>query len=157
MGIVMFRIDDRLIHGQVVEGWFHTLHPDRIVVADDEAAENAFQKSLMKLAVPYGVVTEVLTIQNAVQRFQEHDFLSSRSIVLFRLPRDVLTALDLGLSIDRLNLGGLHAAGKTKILGKGVLASEQDLHDLEEILQSGIHVEVRPVPTESSVDLRRLM
>lgn len=157
MGVVLYRIDDRLIHGQVVEGWFHFLQPDRVVVADDQAAGSAFQRSLMELVVPYGVRTEILTIREAVTRCQEGAYAQCRAMVLFRFPRDVLTALGLGLSITRLNLGGLHGTGKVKYLGRGVLASEEDLRDLEALLASDLAVEVRPVPSEPSVDLRGLI
>jgi len=68
MGIVLYRLDDRLIHGQVVEGWFHHIRPDLIVVADDAAAANDFQKSLMEMVVPMGIRSEILTIREAVER-----------------------------------------------------------------------------------------
>ncbi len=157
MGVVLYRIDDRLIHGQVVEGWFHFLKPDRVVVADDEAAGSAFQRSLMELVVPYGIEAETLSVQESVMRCRKGTYSACRTIFLFRLPRDVLTALHLGLSIDRLNLGGLHATGETKFLCKGVNAAEEDLRDLKEILDSGVQVEVRPVPSEPSLDLKNLM
>lgn len=157
MGVVLFRIDDRLIHGQVVEGWFHHLRPDRVVVADDETAASTFQQTLMGLVVPYGVQIEILTVREAVSRCLEGAYSTCRAIVLFRLPQDVSTAIDLGLQVDSLNLGGLHATGKTKFLCRGVSASESDLHVLKTILDSGVQVEVRPVPSETGLDLRDLM
>jgi mannose/fructose/N-acetylgalactosamine-specific phosphotransferase system component IIB len=90
-------------------------------------------------------------------RFQKGTYSACRTIFLFRLPRDVLTALHLGLSIERLNLGGLHAMGKTKLLCKGVNAAEEDLQDLKKILDSGVQVEVRSVPSEPSLDLNNLI
>jgi mannose/fructose/N-acetylgalactosamine-specific phosphotransferase system component IIB len=157
MGVLLYRIDDRLIHGQVVEGWFHTLQPDRVVVADDEAAGSAFQRNLMELVVPYGVKTDILPVRETVQRYQKGAFNDSRTIVLFRHPRDVVTALGLGLTIEQVNLGGLHATGETRFLSTGVLASTEDLRDLRTILDAGVRVEVRPVPSEPAVDLRGLL
>ena len=157
MGILLFRVDDRLIHGQVVEGWFHYLHPDCVVVADDEAAGNPFQRNLMELVVPYGIRADILTIEETVQRYQDGAFAKCRAIVLFRLPQNALKAVHLGLPIDRLNLGGLHGTGHTRYLDKGVIASEEDMQDLQKILDSGIHVEVRSVPSEPAVNLKGLM
>jgi mannose/fructose/N-acetylgalactosamine-specific phosphotransferase system component IIB len=157
MGIVLYRIDDRLIHGQVVEGWFHYLRPDRLIVADDEAAGSPFQRNLMELVVPYGVKTEILTVHEAVQRCLEGAFSDSRAIVLFRLPQHFLEAIHLGLSIDRVNLGGLHGMGRTRFLDKGVLASERDLQDLQAIMETGVNIEVRPVPSEPAVDLKGMI
>ena len=157
MGVVLFRIDDRLIHGQVVEGWFHHLHPDRIVVADDEAAGSPFQRSLMALVVPYGVQSEILTLKEVVESCREGAYSACRAMVLFRLPKDVLTAISCGLSIDRLNLGGLHGVGRTRVLYKGIIATEEDIQDLQAILKHGIKVEIRPVPSEPALDLNSLI
>jgi len=157
MGIVLCRIDDRLIHGQVVEGWFHHLHPDLVVVADDAAAENTFQRSLMEIVVPYGVRTEVLPVREAVERCLAGEFSSYRGILLFRHPRDVMKAISCGLLLEEINLGGLHSMGKTQFLGQGVNASKGDIMELQAILDSGIQVEVRTVPAEPSVNLKSLL
>ncbi len=157
MGIVLFRIDDRLIHGQVVEGWFHHLRPDLVVVADDATAANEFQRSVMEMVVPYGIRTEIVPIREAVQRCRTGAYAARRGIILFRGPGAVLTALGLGLSVEFLNLGGLHSEGSTTVLGRGVNASERDLRDLRRLLGQGVRIEVQPVPAESPVDIRTLM
>ncbi len=157
MGIILCRIDDRLIHGQVVEGWFHHVHPDLVVVADDVAAKNAFQCSLMEMVVPYGVRTEVLPVREAVERCLAGEFAPYRGILLFRNPRDVLKAISCGFPLKEINLGGLHSMGKTQFLGQGVNASPNDLMELQAILDSGVQVEVRTVPAEPSVNLKSLL
>ncbi|MEK6776096.1 MAG: PTS sugar transporter subunit IIB [bacterium] len=157
MGIVLFRVDDRLIHGQVVEGWFHHLHPDRVVVADDEAAASPFQRSLMALVVPYGIQAEIMTVQEAVDSCREGAYSECRAMIIFRLPRNVLAAINSGLAIDRLNLGGLHGVGKTRSLYKGIIATEEDILDLQAILKHGVTVEIRSVPSEPALDLKSLI
>jgi mannose/fructose/N-acetylgalactosamine-specific phosphotransferase system component IIB len=157
MGILLYRIDDRLIHGQVVEGWFHYVHPDLVIVADDDAAGNPFQKSLMEMVVPLDVRTEILTVREAVARCLKGDYSSRRGILLFRLPRDVLKAMACGLSVHQVNLGGLHSTGKTCFLAKGINASEADLAELQTILASGVQVDVQAVPSEPAVDLKNLL
>ncbi|MDX1762948.1 MAG: PTS sugar transporter subunit IIB [bacterium] len=157
MGIVLYRLDDRLIHGQVVEGWFHHIRPDLVVVADDAAAGDEFHKSLMEIVVPFGVRSEILPIREAVDRVTNGAYGPNRGIMLFRFPRDVLRALGMGLTMERLNLGGLHSDGKTRVLGKGINASTQDLRDLQEIVHQGVKVEICPVPSEPVVDLRHLL
>ncbi len=157
MGIVLFRIDDRLIHGQVVEGWFHHLRPNVVVVADDATAANEFQCSVMEMVVPYGIRTEIVPIREAVQRWCAGAYAAQRGILLFRGPGAVLTAMGLGLSLGSLNLGGLHSEGPTTFLGRGVNASEGDLRYLRLLLGQGVKIEVQPVPAESPVDIRTLI
>ena len=60
MPIVLVRVDDRLIHGQVAVGWTRTVGANHIVVANDEVARDATQKSLLKLAAPVGVKVSTL-------------------------------------------------------------------------------------------------
>ena len=125
-----------------------------IVVADDAAAANDFQKSLMEMVVPMGIRSEILTIREAVERAMNGVYGPSRGIMLFRFPKDVLSALGMGLTMERLNLGGLHSEGETRVLGKGINASTQDLKDLQEIVHRGVKVEICSVPSEPVVDLR---
>jgi PTS system mannose-specific IIB component len=157
VGIVFYRLDDRLIHGQVVEAWFPQIRPDLVVVANNEAAANEFQRGLMEMVVPFGVRSEIITIEQAVRRSSDAAYSASCMMMLFRSPRDVLRALDLGLAIDRLNLGGLHSDGDTEFLGRGVNASAEDLEYLKKIIGFGVKVEIRSVPSELVVDLQGLL
>ena len=66
-GVALVRVDNRLVHGQVLEAWLPALDAHGILVADDEAAGNVLARSAMSLAIPPGVVFEVLRIAAAVE------------------------------------------------------------------------------------------
>ncbi len=71
MNITVMRIDDRLIHGQIVTKWIDYANAKKIIVADDKAAGDPMQQMLLKLAVPSGVKLEILTKADALKMIQE--------------------------------------------------------------------------------------
>ncbi len=145
---VFARIDDRLIHGQVVEGWVNFLKATTIVVADDKVAANPLQRSIMEIAVPQGLKVVIGTVDEICGRLRSADLEKERVILLFSNPSDVLRSLRCGMACDTVNLGGLHyVPGKRKIMD--VLAlDDDDLSALQEILRRGVRIDIQTVPTE---------
>jgi PTS system mannose-specific IIB component len=151
--IVLNRIDDRLIHGQVVEGWVTYLKASWILVADDNVASNALQRSIMELAVPQGLHVFIGRVEDIGEKVRTTAFDAERVILLFSNPTDVLRALKAGLKCGTLNIGGMHyIPGKRKLLD--VLAiDDNDLKALREIIARGIHIDVQAVPTQRPMPL----
>jgi mannose/fructose/sorbose-specific phosphotransferase system IIB component len=154
--IVLSRIDDRLIHGQVVEGWVNFLKATCIVVADDRVASNAFQRSLMELSVPQGLRVAIGRVEDICGQLRAAALNADRIILLFSNPTDVLRAIESGLDCGVINIGGMHyVPGKRKLMD--VLAvDEEDLAALKEIAAKGIKVFVQTVPTQRPVLLEKV-
>ncbi len=153
--IVFTRIDDRLIHGQVVEGWVNFLKATTIMVADDRVAANALQRSIMEISVPHGLTVFIGTVQDICDRVRSSSA-GDRTILLFSTPSDVERALNLGLQCSLLNIGGMHyLPGKRRLID--VLAvDEKDLEALRAIAARGIKVEIQAVPNQKPMSLDRL-
>ncbi|MDH4163365.1 MAG: PTS sugar transporter subunit IIB [Nitrospirota bacterium] len=154
--VILARIDDRLIHGQVVEGWVNFLKATCIMVADDKIAANPLQRSIMEISVPPGLKVVIGTVKEICAKLREGIPEEERTILLFSNPDDVLRSLKEGLSCSRVNVGGLHfVPGKRKIMD--VLAvDETDLAALKEIMDRGIKVEIQTVPSEKPQPLDRV-
>lgn len=146
--IVLSRIDDRLIHGQVVEGWVNFLKATWIMVADDNVASNVLQRTIMGISVPLGLKVTIGRVDDICKQLRAPSFDAERVILLFSNPADVLRALKAGLECTVLNIGGMHyVPGKRKLMD--VLAvDEADLDALKEISAKGIQVEIQTVPTQ---------
>ena len=71
MELALLRIDDRLVHGQVVIGWIPHLKAQAVVVASDAAAADATQTMLMEMAMPEEVALHVLPVEEAARRLQD--------------------------------------------------------------------------------------
>jgi mannose/fructose/N-acetylgalactosamine-specific phosphotransferase system component IIB len=154
--VVFTRIDDRLIHGQVVEGWVNFLKATSILVADDRVASNALQRSIMEISVPQGLTVYIGTVEDICSRLRSSPPGNERAILLFSTPADVVRALKLGLQCSALNIGGMHyMPGKRKLID--VLAvDEADLEALRTIAAQGVKVEIQTVPTQKPLTLDKL-
>jgi mannose/fructose/N-acetylgalactosamine-specific phosphotransferase system component IIB len=151
--IVLSRIDDRLIHGQVVEGWVNFLKATWIIVADDTVASNALQRSIMELSAPQGLKVTIGCIEDICKQLKNSSLDTERVIVLFSNPAAFLRALKTGIDSTMLNIGGMHfIPGKRKLLD--VLAvNDADLIALREISSRGIQIYVQAVPTQRPLSL----
>lgn len=154
--VVLTRIDDRLIHGQVVEGWVNFLKATCIVVADDDVASNALQRSIMELSVPQGLKVFIGNVADICEQLRAKELDAERIILLFSKPSDVLRALITGLGCQAINIGGMHyVPGKRKLMD--VLAVDDlDLKALREIAALGINVAVQSVPTQRPLPLDKV-
>jgi PTS system mannose-specific IIB component len=155
--VVLARIDDRLIHGQVVEGWVNYLKATWVIVADDAVARNPVQRSIMEIAVPEGLRVFIGTVDEVCSKLRTPALAKERIILLFSRPRDVVRYLEAAEGCAVVNIGGMRfVPGKRKVLD--VLAvDDADLDALREILRRGTRVEVQTVPTEKPKPLEKLL
>ncbi len=155
--IVFIRIDDRLIHGQVVEGWVSYLKASYLLVADDAVASNTMQRSIMELAVPQGLKVMIGPVEEMCRRLRTSVLDAERAILLFSNPADVLRAIKAGMECRSLNVGGMHyVPGKRKLMD--VLAvNDKDLEALKEIAGKGIKIVVQTVPTQRPIPLGKIL
>ena len=155
--VILARIDDRLIHGQVVEGWVNFLKATCILVADDKVAANPLQRSIMEISVPEGLKVVIGKVEEICEKLRSSSLDAERAILLFSNPVDVVRSIKAGLTCPAINLGGLHfVPGKRKIMD--VLAvSDADLEALQNILRQGVKVEIQTVPTEKPQPLEKVL
>ena len=157
MALKLVRVDDRLIHGQVVAVWLRSGGADRILIIDDKSARDEFLKDLMILAAPQGVPVEVLTLQEGILRAAQIAATNERAFVLLKSPVTALQLRRAGVSFDVLNVGGLgHGPGR-RSLYKNISANDEERQAMRDLEAMGTRVELRivaddrPVPF-SSVD-----
>lgn len=145
MDIQLIRIDDRLIHGQVVVGWVKALNIERLVVVNDGIARNSMQKTLMEMAVPSGLKVSFFTVAEAVERCRPSEP-RERSLLLFANPVDVLEFGKKGGALSTVNVGGMHYCEGKQQVSKTVCVDNGDVEAFRELKKRGIELEVRAVP-----------
>jgi|CXWL01.1.fsa_nt_gi mannose/fructose/N-acetylgalactosamine-specific phosphotransferase system component IIB len=157
MGVTLLRIDDRLIHGQVVEGWVPFLKADLVVVVSDSAAEDEVQSALMKMALPPAVGLVVTRVDEAQEALSSPQISERRALVLVPGPAEALALLEKGLKVDRINVGGLHyTVGKVQ-LGKALFLDDKDRAALRALAARGVRLEGRSLPNDPEDNLLAAM
>ena len=157
MPIVLFRVDERLIHGQVVVGWGGPLHADRIVVVDDDLAASPWEQELYCLGVPSQMEARFLDVAEGRRQLPAWRADGKRTIVLVR---DVATARRMSegrlLEGEEVNLGGIHhGEGRDRVLPYLHLRADERA-ELEAIAAEGAQVSARDLPATRAVPLEEL-
>jgi mannose/fructose/N-acetylgalactosamine-specific phosphotransferase system component IIB len=155
--IVLFRIDDRLIHGQVVVGWGNALRTERIVLADDEVASNEWERSLYAAAAPPEIKVSVLSLEEAARQFRGGVYDREKTILVVRHPRSVVALMNLGLEVRDVNVGGLHFREGAEKVAEGVYLDAEARGILRDLVKRGIRLDGRALPTSEPVTLNSLV
>lgn len=158
MGVVLYRIDERLIHGQVVIGWGVRLRPDRLVVVDDVLATSEWEQELYAMGVPIEMEAEFVDVHGAIERLPAWQAGEERLVVL---TRDIATMSRIAgsglLHGEEVNVGGLHhAPGRSRVL-RYVFLSDEERLELLELSDQGIRVTARDLPGARPVHLAELV
>lgn len=158
MPIVLYRVDERLIHGQVTVGWGSTLEPDRIIVVDDELADAPWEQDLYRLGVPDRVEVEFLGVEDARDALGGWREDELRSILLARDVRTMRRLAEGGaLEGERVNIGGIHhAAGRQAVLPYVYLGAEER-EELRALEDAGVEVSAQDLPGSRRVSLDELV
>ncbi len=158
MGIVLYRIDERLIHGQVVVGWGRELMPARYVVVDDELAKSDWEQELYRLGLNEGAEAVFARASEALECLQDWKADETRSVLL---TRDVGTMLELAgsglLEGDKVNVGGMHHAEGRSRVASYVYLGDADREMLKRLEQCGVEVSARELPGSAKVSLETLL
>ncbi len=157
-GVALVRVDNRLVHGQVLEAWLPALGAHGILVADDEAAGNVLARSAMALAIPPKVSFQVLRVEAAADLLKPGGKgpQASRTLVLLRDVRDAVALHDQGVRIPRLNLGNVHFGAGRRQVAPSVFLDAGEMAALEKLAAEGTDVEVRAVPGETPLPLAEI-
>ncbi|MBL4931468.1 MULTISPECIES: mannose/fructose/sorbose PTS transporter subunit IIB [Clostridium] len=153
MKIVLARIDDRLIHGQVATVWSKVSGCERIIVVSDEVAKDELRSTLLVQVAPPGIKAHVLNIEKAIRVYNnpKNDF---KALLLFTNPTDVLRLVEGGVKIESVNIGGMSfKEGKRQVTGT-ISVNEQDENAFKELNKRGIELEIRVVASDSKVLLK---
>jgi sorbose PTS system EIIB component len=152
MTIVLVRVDDRLIHGQVLEAWLPWTRADELIVPNDELAEDCVQQAILQTAAPQGVKLSIGPVA-AIEDLLGPQDRSVRQMVILEHPRDALRLMRAGMPLAGLNLGNLVCEEGNVRLSRSVHIGESCLADLMEIATSGVQVNIQSVPFEKAIGL----
>lgn len=157
MKIVLARIDDRLIHGQVATVWSKVTGCQRIIVCDDDVANDKIRATLLKQVAPPGIKASVVSVDKAIRVYKNPKYENDKCLLLFTCPESVLRMVDGGVDIKSVNVGGMSFKEGKRQVNNAVSVDDKDVAAFKALSEKGIEIEYRKVDTDKRVNLMDIL
>lgn len=150
--VVLSRIDDRLLHGQVVVSWIPYIKANEVVIVDNEYAEDEFMSELIKHAAPENIKVNLFSVAGAADYLKGSDD-GARILILSRYIENINELINQDVEIKCVNVGGLgNVKGRERYLNS-IHLSSQEIEMLKDISRKNIAVEIKMLPNDKAVSV----
>jgi PTS system mannose-specific IIB component len=155
--IALVRVDNRLVHGQILEAWIPYTEATSIIIADDNLASDFFRETVIRMALPRDIELYIYPVEEFAKRCHYQKDRGEKAIVLFCNIHDALVAHQLGFQYDTLNIGNVHSENCAVCCSPSVFLSDEDIDALTCMVKElGVRIDIRRVPKEKSGDIREI-
>jgi len=149
-----FRVDNRLLHGQIIATWLPFLRAKHVLVVSDQVPENPMQVSMFQMIVPPGTSFTALPVAAAGAWLKVKQAGREPILVLFETVDDAVRLFATHAFTD-LNIGNVHHGEQTRCFTHAVYLTDAQIEQLQGLMRRGVRIEVRSLPDEAPIDLRR--
>ncbi|MCI9272148.1 MAG: PTS sugar transporter subunit IIB [Dorea sp.] len=151
--VVLARVDDRLIHGEVVTAWTPTYRANKIIIVDDEVAKDQFNVRVVKALAPAGTKVIVYNVEKAAEKLMVPGVDGERLLVLAKTPITYSRLVKAGVPIKEVNLGGAGIRGERQPFINNVALNPDEVLACEEMKKAGVHVFYQLVPEQGVIEI----
>ncbi len=153
--IALVRVDNRLVHGQILEAWVPHLDAECIMVVDDNSAADFFCETVIRMAVPSHIEVNICSVEDFASHYSFARGKGKKTIVLFANIADALRAHELGFQFDKLNIGNINHEEYRVCCSPSVFLCDTEIDDILKLLRvKGVAVELKRVPREKGMDIK---
>ncbi|WP_430875160.1 PTS system mannose/fructose/N-acetylgalactosamine-transporter subunit IIB [Gilliamella sp. G0441] len=156
MPINVARIDDRLIHGQVITTWVKNYDIEQVLVINDKVANDKVQQSVLTMSAPAGLKVLVFGVQQFIEILKKTP-IKKRTMLLFTNSIDVDVMVSAGLELEKLNVGGMRMQNGRHQLSRAVSVTPEEEQAFKNLINKNVIVEVQMVPKDPIVLLKSLI
>ena len=151
------RVDDRLIHGQVITQWVKVFKAQHIIVIDDKVAGDKLQKNILKFAAPPEIKVSILSADKAVETWKKNQFGTKNVFVLFKDVIQIKAMADRGVVFDEITLGNMSIVNGRKQIYKSTGFTEEEAKALFDVEKAGTRLffQTQPTDKQESLDMLR--
>ncbi len=153
MKIILTRIDDRLIHGQVCTGWSKELKISRIIVINNKICKDAIRVKLLKQVSPPSINSHVININKFIKVYNNPKYKEDRVLLLFTNPKDIVKTIKKGLKIKSINIGGMSYKEGKKQITDAISVNKKDIKYFNKLNNMNIELEIRKVPNNKKLNI----
>ncbi|MDB5089406.1 MAG: mannose/fructose/sorbose transporter subunit [Mucilaginibacter sp.] len=147
--IKLTRIDDRLVHGQVAFTWTPALGVNCLLIANDKVAKDEFLKMALGLAKPAGTKLLIKSLADAAAFLNDEKSRNLKILLIINSVKDAYALVNEVSEIKSVNFGGIRLKNGAKLISKAVAIDDEDITLVRELLDKGIELELRQVPTDT--------
>lgn len=151
--VVLARVDDRLIHGEVVTAWTPTMRGNRIMIVDDEVVQDAFNVRVVKALAPAGTKVIVYSVEKAAEKLMVPGVEGERIIILAKTPTTFNRLVKAGVPLKEVNLGGAGIRGERQPFINNVALNPEEVLACEEMKNAGVRVYYQLVPEQGVIEI----
>ena len=153
--ILLTRIDNRLIHGQVATQWSGVLGVNLLLVANDNVAGDEFRQGLMNMAAPAYAQTRYFSIEKTCAIIDKASD-AQKIFIICETPQDVLRLVEGGVPIKKCNIGNMHMAEGKRQVATSVAVDDADVATFRKLQELGVELEIKRVPDIAAEDVNKL-
>lgn len=154
--IVLARIDDRLIHGQVITAWVKHVGANAIVIVDNELAKNKLMQRIYVASTPSDTELKILSMEEAIEYLKGGNS-SSKVLVLAKVPQILEELIEREVNISDVILGGMGSNATRKKIIRNAYANDDEVDSMKRMMKKGISVSFQLVPDEKNTDLNKVL
>lgn len=142
------RMDNRLIHGQILVSWNAEFKIDHIIVTNDQVAADPIQVTLLKAVAPIGAKVSVLSIEDTVAYCQSPQAEDETIFIIAKFPQDGAELIKEGLELEEINLGNQAYVRGSKKLSNTVFLTEEGVKALQWAHENEVKITCRMMPAD---------
>lgn len=147
--ISLVRVDDRLLHGQIICAWVPYVEANALIVASDEVASNGLVREIMGACACEELKVAVLKVDDAVLEIEKNSHVQDRVILVFASLADAMRFYEHGVKFKALNIGNIHHARHGRQIAPSVIVDSEDEDIMERFAVLGVAIDVRDVPSSA--------
>ncbi|WP_024345114.1 PTS system mannose/fructose/N-acetylgalactosamine-transporter subunit IIB [Lacrimispora indolis] len=154
MEIKLARIDHRLLHGIVASQWAPSVAAMRVMVVDDETANDVMKKESMKLAKPAGCALSIITLETALTNYKNHKYDGQTVFLIAKSPNVIVEFQKSGITIPKLNIGGTEQGRDSAVIfSNRANATDEELEMYRYLMSNGTEVTVQYILADKKIPL----
>lgn len=155
--VVLARIDDRLIHGQVITAWLKHIQANSILIVDDALAKNSMMSRIYRAAAPSNIDLFIHDYETSLEFLKSDDKKHNKVVILTKTPQIYERLINDGVQIPTIVLGGMGSNQERKQFIKNVFASEEEVSSLSRMCESNIKIVYQLVPDDKETDIKSIL
>jgi len=148
--VILIRVDDRLLHGQIICSWVPFIKADSLVVASDEAASDSLVSEIISACGCNELSVIVKSVADTVAYLNGDGGAEARVMLVVGELRDAMRLYELGMKFSSINLGNIHHEDNGRVITPSIIVNSEDEAVLRRLRDLGVSIEIRDIPKNES-------